>query len=231
MPNKNYILVSVDGSIGAGKSTLISRLERKLPSIEYDNRTVKILYLQEPVNLWTGGNENKINYLDLFYKNKIQVFSFEAYIMTTLLQQLKTIIEDNKNEELYVIVTERSLLSSFSVFSKLAFQNNKINASEYQILKELSELSVDIDGIIYLDCPPELCLYRIRTRGRVEEASIEINYMDALHSKYSDMLDLNLCKNFKKLNLMDDYLAEIKVGAFFYNLLSLNDSSGSYLNM
>jgi len=231
MPNKNYILVSVDGSIGAGKSTLISRLERKLPGIEYNNRTINILYLQEPVNLWTGGNEVKINYLDLFYKNKIQVFSFEAYIMTTLLQQLKTIIEDNKNEELYVIVTERSLLSSFSVFSKLAFQNNKINASEYQILKELSELSVDIDGVVYIDTPPELCLYRVRTRGRVEEATIDINYMDALHSKYSDMLDLNQCKNFKKLNLFDDYLAEIKVGAFFYNLLSLNDSSGSYLNM
>ncbi len=62
--NKPYkpIIISIDGNIGSGKSTLVKLLQNNLDS------TVTII--EEPVKLWQSiQNKSNENILDLFYKD------------------------------------------------------------------------------------------------------------------------------------------------------------------
>ena len=40
-----------------------------------------------------------------------------------------------------------------------------------------------IDGLVVFDTPPQVCLERIRTRGRPEEAEIDIEFLQKFHKR------------------------------------------------
>jgi deoxyadenosine/deoxycytidine kinase len=47
--------------------------------------------------------------------------------------------------------------------------------------------------IIYLKCSPEVCLGRIKIRGREEEKNITLEYLNKLHQAHEDWLNNNPC--------------------------------------
>jgi deoxyadenosine/deoxycytidine kinase len=42
--------------------------------------------------------------------------------------------------------------------------------------------------VVYLDARPEICLERIRARNRLEERSIDLQYLEQLHHRHTEWL-------------------------------------------
>ena len=173
---------SIEGSIGAGKSTLIRKLEKELTNVNQ----FPVKYLSEPVNLWSSIRNTVFdkNILEKFYEDQTKYsFSFQVLILTTLAQQIKEIQSENKD---CILITERSLFASMEVFTKMLLEDKKLQKFEFDILHMLFEqLTNDIElcGIIYLDTPVDECHTRILKRNRSGEM-IDMDYLTRLELYY-----------------------------------------------
>lgn len=165
-------LFVLEGNIGAGKSTLIQLLGKKL-----GNASI----LSEPVEEWKtiGG----INLLNAFYSNpKRWCFTFEVCSMISKIKKLNEAYKSDSD----IIFMERSLYSD-QVFHKLSFFLDKVNPSEMIILQDLyNHFKIQyprINGIIYINTDSKTCLQRIKNRQRKEEAKIDEDYLKKLENQ------------------------------------------------
>ena len=73
------IILSIEGNIGSGKSTLIKYLQNN-----YLDNPLKIYFLPEPVAIWESITDNQgVNIIEKYYANQSKyAFSFQmmAYI-------------------------------------------------------------------------------------------------------------------------------------------------------
>ena len=174
--------VSVQGSVGVGKSSLLQYVESRFADL------VQCVY--EPVHKWTDlGGENL---LKLFYKNpKKYAFALQSYVQLTMIEAHRVKL---RNQSVKLKLMERSVQTSINVFAKQLNQNkvlDKVETSVLQewndfLLKEHNDLAVDV--VIYLRATPDTCLERIRKRGREGEESITLAYLQELHQLHEDWL-------------------------------------------
>lgn len=166
-------IFSIEGNIGAGKSTLISILEKQIPDC---------IFLYEPVNKWKNiGNFDLLSY---FYKDpKRWCFTFELYSMWSKFKRLKEALKQNPK----FIIMERSLFSD-RAFHHISYYYDKLNVMEMSILEELyHEFKSNypkLSGIIYVDTNEDLCLKRIKIRSRPEEQGITADYLKMLNDQF-----------------------------------------------
>ena len=194
------IIISVEGNIGSGKSTLVSIMKTQLKNICHK----KIVYLDEPVDIWeTIRDEKDKSILEKFYEDQEKYgFSFQIMAYISRIALLKDALKRNTNS---IIVTERSVYTDKNVFASLLYEDNKIEEVNYKIYLMwfnhfISELPTF--HFIYLKTSPEICFERIIKRGRIGEV-IPIDYLEKLTYKHNDwlissnvlILDGNLEKN------------------------------------
>ena len=86
-------LISIDGNIGSGKSTLMEALKQKFKG----NKNV--VFLREPVDEWDQiKDENNVTILEKFYANqKDYSFSFQMMAYISRLTLLKDAVKNNPN--------------------------------------------------------------------------------------------------------------------------------------
>ena len=126
------IIISIDGNIGSGKSSIVKYLENNFASLcKINKKDLKICFLQEPVDEWESiidiDNENIIT---KFYKNNEKyAFPFQMMAYITRLSLFKAAIAENFD----IIFTERSMLTDKNIFTKMLFDSEKMNLIEYQI--------------------------------------------------------------------------------------------------
>ena len=181
---KKPIIICVEGNIGSGKSTMVDLLSKKFTEYinnhneNVDNKKYNIAYLQEPVNEWLNYKDsNNKNILELFYIDKDKYsFSFQMIILHSRISQLQQAINDGYS----IIISERSILSSYRVFIKMLLDNNNMNSIEYKIYEDwfnyFKEILQDIN-IVYIKTSPEICSKRIAKRNRQAEANIPLYYL------------------------------------------------------
>lgn len=73
----NPIVISIEGNIGSGKSTLMNLLKTKVQSLEFLPNS-QIMFLDEPVEEWKSINSDpSLNILQTFYEDpKRWAYSF-----------------------------------------------------------------------------------------------------------------------------------------------------------
>lgn len=180
------IIVSIEGNIGAGKTTFLSRL------IELYPQDIEIIY--EPVNIWVAynvtGMDEEVSLLSKFYEDPKQyAFPFQVAVMTS---QMQTLIKQIGESMKKIIVVDRSLFSSYHVFCQALYHDGKLTIIELEILTQLMKMFEDhllLYGYefyyhIYLYTDPEVCLERIRKRARAEEVNISLDYLKQLHEHH-----------------------------------------------
>lgn len=169
-------IISIEGPIGAGKSTILVELAR---FYEEKQRT-DIVIMREPVEVWNSVcGEDGESIIQKFYKNPGKYsFAFQTLICNTIVQEMETIIANNP--ECTTIICERSLCASKYVFAKMLYDDNLFEKALYEIysmaFKQFAQGFV-ATKIVYLDCPPISCLARIERRGRTGEDRISIDYL------------------------------------------------------
>ena len=177
-PSRTPILISLDGNIGAGKSTLCAALQAAAP---------ELTVLQEPVGDWlTLQNEAGESLLSLFYKDTPRwAYTFQNCAVLTRLIATKTALEKGTTP---VIITERSVLTDRYVFADMMYKEGKMSKLEWELyLKWYDAFAKDlpIKGLIYINTSPTLSKERIATRGRVGEESIPLPYLEALEAQHT----------------------------------------------
>ena len=171
------MILSIDGNIGSGKSTLFNSL-KKYFSEEINCNGKKIVFIDEPVNDWQKiKDKNGKNILECFYENPEKYsFSFQMLAYISRLSKLQKTI---KTGEYDIIITERCVFSDRNVFAKMLFDCGKMNEIEWQIYEEWFYNFLDdlpIVYFIYINVDPEICFNRIKNRNRRGE-NISLNYL------------------------------------------------------
>ena len=156
--------ISVDGSIGSGKSECLRALADAFPGAPS---------FPEPVDEWK-------QLLDLYYASPAE------WALAFSLKVLLSFREPARHE---TCVVERSPLASRHVFGQLLYNEGQLNQQEWDVFKEYHEvLSWKPDVIFFIDTPAEVCLERIAARGRPSERGVGIDYLKKLEFQYQNML-------------------------------------------
>ena len=195
------IIISIDGNIGAGKSTILKRLKEEHPEFHY---------IDEPVNLWTSlEDENNESLLKLYYKDKKRwSFTFQNYVLISRMlytidkiESWKKECEKDKNKlKNNVFITERFIDTDFNIFTKMLFDDGFINKMEWDIYNNWYNFLTNkykLNYVIYLNISPETCKERINKRARDGEENITLEFLekiDSYHQKWFKETNINVLK-------------------------------------
>jgi deoxyguanosine kinase len=200
-------IVSVEGNIGSGKSTLVRMLQNNVYNGNYT-----IDFLEEPVNEWeTIKDDDGINIIQKFYSDQEKYsFPFQMMAYISRLVSIKNMVEKHKNEKC-VIICERSVWTDRYVFAKMLYDQGKIESVNFQIyLKWFDEFinEYPLEAIIHVVTPPDVCNERIKQRGR-EGENIPFSYLIQCGKYHDDWLDgkmkLDVPSNFDEKYLGNIY--------------------------
>ena len=177
-------LFTLEGSIAAGKSTLGLALEA----------TGRAGYIPEPTVEWRTKFDDNI--LDLFYADPNRnsfMFQIGAFVTRSKTWAEVLALTDHSN-----IFLDRSVFSDKNIFAKSLYEQGLMTLTEFQVYLDMWDFLVDQycvtpEKIIYVRTDPEVCLERIKSRGRVEEEGIAIEYLQHLHEKHESWLFGNKC--------------------------------------
>lgn len=178
------ILISIEGNIGAGKSTLLDHMKQHLKVAG----ARRIVYVDEPVSEWnTITDTNNRTMLELFYENpKKYAFSFQMMAYISRLANMQKAIKSHPN---HIILMERSLLTDYHVFAKMLHDKGDLLPEEFSIYKKWFDHfnTIPMDGLIYLECSPEVALERCQKRNRPGE-TISLEYLQELHDQHENWI-------------------------------------------
>lgn len=219
--NKKPIILSFDGNIGSGKSTIVKYLESNFENYcNHKNTTnnLKICFLQEPVSIWEKIIDQKTNknLIECFYSdNEKYSFAFQMMAYISRLSIFNKALAENYD----VIITERSLFTDKNIFAKMLYDTDKMNSVEYQIyLKWFDEFTESLKDIkiVYIKTAPETCFNRIIKRNRKGE-NITMAYLNNCHLYHE--LWLNNIENDRILTIDGNIEVDINVSFEYFNLI------------
>lgn len=171
-------IITIDGNIGAGKSTILNYL--------HSNHNIYVDL--EPIDKWKS-------FLDNIYTNKKNYFNFQVRVWL----DRSWIQEKDMNT---TIIMERSPYFIRNTFNKYMYDNNLINAQENNIINELYDKTDIIwksNYFIYIRSNPQKCLERILKRGRDNEKEISIEYLNDIHNLHEETYEKAIENNIKVL--------------------------------
>lgn len=215
------IIVSIEGNIGSGKSTLIQKLQER-------NKCNNVLFLDEPVKEWMDiKDEQGEDILSKFYQDQ-EAFSFPFQMMAYIsrLNKLKKAIEKRQN----VIFTERSLTTDKHVFAKMLFDDGKMNTFEYQIYNKWFDAfnkETEITHIVYVNTDPSICHERIEKRSRKGENNISKEYLTTCHEYHDNMINVMMKNNIPVLILdgNDNVFDENTLQSWIYQINTFTNTN------
>ena len=168
-------IVSIDGNVGAGKSTFVAALKETLKD---DPRYV---FIQEPVGEWESiKNEEGQSMIELFYGNKEKyAFSFQMMAYISRLAILRDAVLKAEKSGARYIISERCVDTDKNVFAKMLTDDGVMEDVEYAIYKRWYDVflkELPVYARIYIDVCPETCSARISKRGRPGE-DVPLEYL------------------------------------------------------
>lgn len=166
---KKFVVIA--GNIGAGKSTLVTRLA--------DHFSWKPYY--EPVT------ENP--YLEDFYRDmRSWAYSSQLYFLSDRLSLHKS-LQDYSGS----VIQDRSVYEDAEIFARNLHQQGMISDRDYRVYRRIYELAVELlakpDLVVYLKASVQTLQRQIALRARAYEAAIPDAYLQGLNELYDHWID------------------------------------------
>jgi deoxyadenosine/deoxycytidine kinase len=189
-------ILSIEGNIGSGKSTVINTLKEYYKSS--DKSSDKVYFLEEPVSEWVEIKDSDgKNIIEKFYEDQEHYsFSFQMMAYISRLAMLKRAIKHCKENGIKLIICERSLQTDKNVFCKMLHDSGKIEDINFQIYnKWFSEFISDMPLIyfVYIQTDAKIAYERVLKRNRKGE-NISVEYLE-MCSVYHDNWLIENCVN------------------------------------
>jgi deoxyadenosine/deoxycytidine kinase len=183
-----YNFVTIEGCIGAGKTTLATKLAERFVG--------KLILEQFEDN----------PFLPQFYEDpERHAFPVELYFMAERFQHLKRLL------------SEADMFTSFTVadflFQKsLIFANENLNENEAKLYRMLFDMINTTlpkpDIVLYLYAPVEKLLANIKRRGRDYEQNITAEYLENIQQAYLSYFKLQTGNRVVLLDIKDLNIAD-----------------------
>jgi deoxyguanosine kinase len=176
IPLERYNYVAFEGNIGAGKTTLASKIAE-----DFNAKTVLERFADNP-------------FLPKFYKDQNRyAFPLEMSFLADRYQQLS---DDLAQFDLF----KDFLVADYHIFKSLIFAKITLAEDEYRLYRNLFDIIYKEmpkpDLYVYLYQNSERLLQNIKKRGRSYEQEIPADYLDKINSGYLDYIksqtDLNV---------------------------------------
>jgi deoxyguanosine kinase len=160
-----YNFITIEGNIGAGKTTLANKLAEK-----YNARLILEEFAENP-------------FLAKFYENPKQyAFPVELFFMAERYKQLKELIH---TQDMFQTLT----ISDYLFTKCLLFAKVNLSDEEYRLYQKLFEIIhqqlVQPDLLIYLHAPVSRLQSNIKKRNRPYELSIPDDYLFNIQETYT----------------------------------------------
>ena len=172
-------MILIEGNIGAGKTTVGRTMAASGP----------FGFIEEPTNVWREGFAS--NMLELFYSDPQRwAFTFQVCAFNTRAKTWNEVLALTDHSS---VVLERSIFCDRYVFAENCYRTGLMSPTEYQLYCGMwdflvSNYCVEPDVILYLRTPSEVCLQRVRDRGRTEEEGITLEYLLQLEGLHDEWL-------------------------------------------
>jgi deoxyadenosine/deoxycytidine kinase len=164
----NYHFITIEGNIGAGKTTLSHLLSR-----HFNARLVLEEFADNP-------------FLPKFYENpKLYAFPLELFFMAERYKQLKDLIQQ---KDLFQNVT----ISDYLFTKCLLFAKVNLPDDEFRLYQRLFEIIhqqlLQPDLLIYLHTPVSRLQQNIKKRNRSYEKNIADEYLFSIQETYTQYI-------------------------------------------
>ncbi len=163
-----YTFVTIEGNIGAGKTTLTHLLAK-----HFNARLVLEQFADNP-------------FLPKFYENPKQfAFPLELFFMAERFKQLKELIQQ---KDLFQSVT----ISDYLFTKCLLFAKVNLSEDEFRLYQRLFDIMyqqlVQPDILIYLHAPVHKLQQNIKKRNRSYEQNIPDDYLFSIQETYTNYI-------------------------------------------
>ncbi len=163
-----YNFVTVEGNIGAGKTTLAHLLSK-----HYNSKLILEQFADNP-------------FLPKFYENPDQyAFPLELFFMAERYKQLKDLLQ---TKDMFQTVT----ISDYLFTKCLLFAKVNLADEEFRLYQKLFEIInpqiIQPDILIYLHCPVNKLQENIKKRNREYEQAIPSDYLFSLQETYTQYI-------------------------------------------
>ena len=164
--------VFVSGNIGSGKETILRYLQEVLT-----NRNIKVKTILEPVELW-----RESGFLKRLYNG--EYLEFQKYTISTRIDTINTKYQEAIDENCQLVLIETNPFVDFHVYSRIVLENIYEYIDHWKT--ETQRLLFDFKKCdnLFIDVPPEVCLKRIEKRGRSEEKTVSLTYLQNLYYEH-----------------------------------------------
>ncbi len=168
---ENFKHIAVAGNIGAGKTTLCTKLGKI-----YD---------------WEVHYEDTVDnpYLSDFYDDMMRwAFHLQIYFLTSRYKQIKLIQEGTET-----VIQDRTIYEDAYIFAPNLHDMGLLNSRDFDNYRSLFALMMDNikppDLLIYLRADIATLVSHINTRGRDYEGNISLDYLKRLNKRYEDWIN------------------------------------------
>lgn len=177
IPLDAYNYIAIEGNIGAGKTTLVTKIAE-----DFNAKTVLERFADNP-------------FLPKFYEDPNRfAFSLEMSFLADRFQQIS---DDLAQFDLF----KDFILADYHIFKSLIFAKVTLSEDEYRLYRKLFEIIYKEmpkpDLYIYLYQNTDRLLENIKQRGRSYEQEIPAEYLDKINRGY-----LEYIKSQKDLNVL-----------------------------
>ena len=173
------LVISIEGNIGVGKSTVMRGLKAHLQCCVPHRE--EVVFIDEPVEEWKAHG-----FLERMYTEPASKPAFQHMVLMSLAGDLLKALARKPPPKL--IITERSPWGNYHTFGKANLSGNDMKMYEFTWKRLIAGLPSDLDvRYIYLQAPVATLVARVQGRAREEEVGVPSEYLgslDALHEEW-----------------------------------------------
>ncbi|MCL4106341.1 UNVERIFIED_CONTAM: hypothetical protein GTU68_003502 [Idotea baltica] len=177
--------IAVAGNIGAGKTTLVTKLSK-----HYN---------------WTPQFEavDDNPYLKDFYDSMEKyAFPLQIYFLHSRFNQVRTIRDTDQN-----IIQDRTIYEDAHIFARNLFEGGHLTQRDFDnyfsLFHSMTSLISPPDLLIYLQASIPTLIDQIGKRGRDYESKINIKYLESLNNHYESWIENYTEGNLLVVNVND----------------------------
>lgn len=157
-------VITIEGSIGAGKSSLIKELQ-------------DFKCFPEPIKEWS--------LLQDFYDDMYAYATpFQIQVLLSYHKMYSNFKDINDK-----IILERCPWSTKNIFAKMLVDSGYIKNDEYSLYCDIfDKVAFKTDSCIYLKVDANIAYQRILNRDRIAERSLQLSYLETLTNMYDETI-------------------------------------------
>ena len=168
--NKNIKYVAIAGNIGAGKTTLCTKLGKNFGwDVQYES-----------------ADDNP--YLNDFYGDMQRwSFNLQVYFLNSRYRQILNILQGEKT-----VIQDRTIYEDANIFAPNLHDMGLMSTRDFQNYQDLFETMTSQiqppDLLIYLKASISTLVSHIQMRGRDYEGNMSLDYLKRLNKRYEDWI-------------------------------------------